>query len=148
VTTGGMTVTATPAPTEPAELTELPVLDFVIPLAGFPEHRRFVLVRHDESGLLFDLRSLDDDSLSFVAIAPGPFFPAYAPEIDDATADTLGLTTAGDALVLALVTVGDEAASATANLKAPIVVNQRTRAAAQAVLVDPELAVRSPLRAA
>lgn len=127
---------------------DLPELEFVLPLAGFPTARRFVLVRHDESSILFDLRSLDDPDLRFVAVAPAPFFPDYAPEIDDSTAEALGLTDAADALLLVLVTVGEDAASATANLKAPLVVNLRTLRAGQAVLVDNDLPVRRLLRAA
>ena len=37
---------------------ELPVIEMVQPLAGFPEHRRFALARLDESGLVCRLRSL------------------------------------------------------------------------------------------
>lgn len=126
----------------------LPELTFVLPLAGFPQARRFVLVRHDETSVLFDLRSIDDPDLRFVAVAPSAFFPGYEPEIDDATAEALELDDAADALLLVLVTIGSDAATATANLKAPLVINTRTMRAGQAVLVDADLPVRRLLRAA
>ncbi|HEX6382882.1 MAG TPA: flagellar assembly protein FliW, partial [Acidimicrobiia bacterium] len=65
---------------------------------------------------------------------PGLFFPDYAPEIDDDTAERLELKSADDALLLVIVTVTDPVATSTANLLGPIVVNRHTRAAAQAVL--------------
>ena len=72
--------------------------------------------------------------LEFVVTHPGLFFPDYAPEIDDDTADRLELKSADDALLLVIVTVTDPVAASTANLLGPIVVNRHTRAAAQAVL--------------
>jgi flagellar assembly factor FliW len=127
---------------------DLPSLDFLGPIAGFPEHRRFVLAELDESSLLRALRSLDDPGLRFLVLPPGPFFPDYTPEIGDDWAERLELTSSEDALVLVLVTPGATAADATVNLMAPVVINVRTRRAAQIVLDDTSLALRAPLHTA
>jgi flagellar assembly factor FliW len=121
----------TDAPTE-----DLPELNFASGLPGFPDARRFVLVRlGDDLSPFSVLRSLDDGAdLEFVVTHPGMFFPDYAPEIDDDTAERLELKSADDALLLVIVTVTDPVAASTANLLGPIVVNRHTRAAAQAVL--------------
>ena len=109
---------------------ELPELNFASGLPGFPDARRFVLVRiGDELSPFSVLRSLDGSpedgaAIEFVVTHPGLFFPDYAPEIDDDTAERL----------LVIVTVTDPVATSTANLLGPIVVNRHTRAAAQAVL--------------
>jgi flagellar assembly factor FliW len=124
----------------------MPEISLVEPLPGFPDARRFTLVELVEGGTLFALRSLDDAELRFLVVPPAPFFPDYAPEIDDITAHSLGLTDADDALVLLVVTPGDAPADATANLLAPVIVNARTRAAAQVVLPDSSLPIREPLR--
>jgi flagellar assembly factor FliW len=124
----------------------LPTLEFLGPVAGFPDHRRFVLAEIDESSLLHALRSLDDPELRFLVLPPGPFFPDYEPEIDDDWAERLELTSSEDALVLVLVTPGASAGDATANLLAPVVINTRTRRAAQIVLEDASLPLRAPLR--
>ena len=57
---------------EPTDLSPagIPVLEMVQPLAGFPDDRRFALARLDETGLVCDLRSLDDPNLSFVVVPP------------------------------------------------------------------------------
>jgi flagellar assembly factor FliW len=130
-----------------ATLVELPSLDFVAPFPGFPGHTRFALVALDDAGLVYSLRSLDDSSLRFLVVPPAPFFPDYAPEIDDVTAAALGLTHAEQALLLLVLNPGD-AAGASANLLAPIVINQETRQAAQVVLAGADFAVRAPLTAA
>jgi flagellar assembly factor FliW len=126
---------------------ETPVIEMAAGLPGFPDARRFMLVEWGEEGSPFSLlRSLDHEALEFLVAAPVVLFPDYAPEIDDASADTLGLTTAEDALVLVIVTIGESAETATANLLAPIVVNIKTRMGAQIVLPEaPVEDLRRPL---
>jgi len=127
-------------------LVDLPTLDFAGRLAGFPDAHRFALVRvAAENELLFRLSCLDIEGLEFVVAAPFPFFPAYEPEIDDNTAERLELTQASDAVLLVVLTVGESITSTTANLFAPIVVNIKTRRAAQVVLTGSDYSLREPL---
>ena len=115
-------------------------------LPGFPEAHRFTLVRWGDDDSPFSiLRSLEDEGLEFVVVPPIVFFPDYAPELDDATAGRLELRTADDAIVLAVVTLGDTPTDATANLMGPIVVNRHTNRAAQAVLAQSGYDLRTPL---
>ncbi|MGN6242587.1 MAG: flagellar assembly protein FliW [Motilibacteraceae bacterium] len=125
---------------------DLPVIDLVAPIAGFPEHRRFALVRLDDAGVLSALRSVDDPALRFLVVPPAPFFPEYEPEIDEQWAERLQLNGDDDVLVLLIVTPGATAAESTANLLAPVMVNTRTRVAAQ-VLLDGNLPLKAPLAA-
>jgi flagellar assembly factor FliW len=130
---------------------DLPELHFAGGLPGFPDARRFVLVRlGDELSPFSVLRSLDDGpdngpGLEFVVTHPGLFFPDYEPEIDDDTAERLELQSADDALLLVIVTVAEPVDHSTANLLGPIVVNRHTRAAAQAVLGGAGYATREAL---
>lgn len=135
--------------TAPAALPELPELHFATGVPGFPAARRFALVRFgDEDDTPFALlRSLDVEDLEFVVVHPFQFFPGYAPELDDETADRLDLHSADDALILAIVTVPEKVQDATANLAAPIIVNRNTRQAAQTVLSDSVVDLRAPLAA-
>ena len=126
---------------------ELPEINFPGGLPGFPDVRRFVLVRiGDELSPFSVLRSVDDGAdVEFVVTHPGLFFPDYEPEIDDDTANRLELKSADDALLLVIVTVAEPVADSTANLLGPIVVNRHTRAAAQAVLGNSGYATREAL---
>ena len=125
---------------------EIPVIEMVEAMPGFPDCTRFALVRLDEDGVLCALRSVDDPDLRFLVVPPQPFFPDYAPEIDDATVAALGVTRAEDVLVLLVVNPGDDAANATANLLAPVLVNTVTHQGGQVVLNE-DLPVRAPLLA-
>ena len=125
---------------------DLPILHLDGSLIGFPDAHRFALVRIDpDTKALFLLRCLDIDDLEFVVAAPYPFFPDYAPEIDESTARRLDLTTASDAMLLVVLTVGPTLTATTANLFAPIVVNVNTRRASQVVLPDGGYSLHEPL---
>jgi flagellar assembly factor FliW len=138
----------TVATLEATETTAVPVIDFVAPMPGFPEDRHFVLVRVDESGLLYALTSMESPGLRFLVVPPAPFFPDYAPEIDDDTLAVLAVSDPANLLVLLVVTTGDRASDVTANLMAPIVVDQATRRAVQLVLTRSGLPVRERLMSA
>lgn len=119
-------------------------------LVGFSTARRFALVRWgDDPETFFSvLRSLDEPDLELVVVPPNVFFPDYAPEIDDAVAATVGLTDAADALLLAVVTVGERPELCTANLLGPVIVNLKTLRGVQAVLSPERYSARQPLVAA
>lgn len=136
-----MTVTA---PRE-AGLPELPVIELTQPMPGFPALRRFALVRIDESGLLCELRSVDDPDTSFLVVPPAPFFPDYVAEVDEDAVTGLEIAQADDVLLLVVVTAGSSLATSTANLAAPVLVNVHTRRAQQVVLDDASLALAAPL---
>ena len=125
-----------------------PTIEFVSPIMGFAEHSAFHLVPLDEEGTLYSLRAADGTGVRLVVVAPLKFFPGYAPEIDDETVTKLDLRDATEAAVLNVVNVGNDPATATVNLLAPIVINHRTLLASQVVLVGTDLPLRAPLLAA
>jgi flagellar assembly factor FliW len=124
---------------------EIPVIDLVHPLPGFPDQRRFALVQLDEDGVLCQLRSLDDPSLRFLVVTPVAFFPDYAPEVGDDVVADLQIESADDVIVLLVLNAGESLATTTANLMAPVVVNTVTRRASQVILDDPDLPIAAPL---
>lgn len=124
---------------------EFPLIEMVQPLPGFPDRSRFALVQLDEDGLLCSLSSLDEEGLRFLVVPPAPFFPDYAPVVDDDAVASLGIASADDVLVLLVLTAGDSLDSTTANLLAPLLVNTRTRRAQQVILGDGDLPIAAPL---
>lgn len=124
---------------------DIPVIEMVHPMPGFPDQQRFALVQLDDDGLLCALRSLDDPDLRFLVVPPTTFFPDYAPVVDDATVADLGISSAEQVLVLVILRAGESLSSTTANLLAPLLVNTATQQACQVVLDDPALSVSTPL---
>ena len=131
--------------TLPVLTPEIPVIDLVHPLPGFPDHHRFALVQLDDAGVLCQLRSLDDPTLRFLVVPPMAFFPDYAPVVSDDVVSDLEITSADDVIVLLVLNAGDSLDTTTANLMAPVVVNTATRRASQVILDDPDLPIAAPL---
>ena len=134
---------------------EVPEIELVRPLPGFPDLLRFVLVRLGAEGagpdaawgaaepVMYELRSLEQPAVRFLVAVPTAFFPEYSFELDERSCAELDLTAAGEALILVLLTIGNDSASTTANLLAPVVINARTRSAAQVILSGTEWPVRA-----
>jgi flagellar assembly factor FliW len=127
------------------DLVEVPVIELVHPLPGFPDEARFALVRLDEEGVLYGFRSLDGSGPEFVVVPPGPFHRGYAPVIGDDVVADLAIASADDVLVLVVVRAGRSLADTTVNLRAPLVVNTANQRACQVILDDPALPLAAPL---
>ena len=133
------------APAAVEELDALVTLDVPQGLIGLPDAQRFTLSRWGGEDSPYALLRADDAELEFVVVPPSVFFPDYEPIVDDELVEHLDLTSADDAVVLVIVTVGDPVQTSTANLLGPIVVNRHTCRAAQAVLSPDDHDPRQPL---
>jgi flagellar assembly factor FliW len=123
---------------------DMPTIDMASPMAGFPAHRQFVLVRLNEQGLLFAFTSTQDPNIRFLVAPPEPFFPDYAPEIENDVLAMLNTKDPDRLLVMVVITAGTD--ETTANLLAPIIVDRDTRRAMQVILQGSDLPVRAVMR--
>jgi flagellar assembly factor FliW len=137
-------MTLAPATALPASVV---VLGLVEPLPGFPRHREYALVGADNDGLVFWLQSIDPDGPRFLAVPPARYFPDYTPVLPGTVCAELGLEDPADAQLYCLLTVPNgDVGAATANLRAPVVVNPAAGRARQVVLGDGTHPIRRPLR--
>jgi len=119
----------------------LPTISMAVPMPGFPAHREFVLVRLNDDGLLYAFTSIQDPELRFLVAPPEPFFPDYAPEIENEVFTTLNTKDPDRLLLMVVITAGVN--ETTANLMAPIVVDRDTMRAQQVVLSGSGYPVRA-----
>jgi len=124
----------------------MPTINMAVPMPGFPAHREFVLVRLNEDGLLYAFTSVDDPGLRFLVAPPEPFFPDYAPEIENEVFAALNTKDPDRLLVMVVITAGVN--ETTANLLAPIIVDRDSRRAVQVVLAGSDMPVRAVMRRA
>nr|GID86644.1 flagellar assembly factor FliW [Actinoplanes derwentensis] len=121
----------------------LPTITMAVPMPGFPSHREFVLVRLNDDGLLYALTSVEDPELRFLVAPPEPFFPDYAPEIENQVFAALNSKDPDRLLLLTVITASEH--ETTANLLAPIVVDRDSMRAMQVVLTGTDYPVRAIL---
>jgi flagellar assembly factor FliW len=80
----------------------------------------------------------DEEGLVFTLVYPYGLFPDYAPDIPDADLEELGVTELDQdqVIVMAIANVPAQFRETTANLKAPLVFNLKSRKARQVILTD------------
>ena len=117
------------------EVEEKSIVHFAQSIPAFEDEHEFVLIPYDaESPYLF-LQSCQTPDLAFLMTSPYLFFKDYEFEIDDATEKKLGLQSPEDVAVYVLLTIpGGSIKDMTANLMAPVIINQNTLDAVQLVL--------------
>ncbi len=98
------------------------VLDFPHGLVGF-DSRRFTLVAREEDATFLWLHSLDDPSLAVPVTDPRQFFADFELVLDDEERERLGLSDGNETAVYVTVRASDQLEDFTANLRAPIVID-------------------------
>jgi flagellar assembly factor FliW len=101
------------------------VIAFPDGLPGFEACRRFVLIASPELEPLRQLRAVSGPDASFIGIDPKRVLPGYRCELNEFDLDRLGATADSVLLWLALIAI-DADGTATANLRAPVVINPDT----------------------
>jgi flagellar assembly factor FliW len=112
-------------------------------LPGFDGLRRWELTARDETQPFRWLRSVEQPQLALPVVDPGPLLADYRPAIPPGVWSRLGAGSEGRSLRLVVVSPGDEGASA--NLRAPLVIDPQTMRGEQVILDDGEWPVRFEL---
>lgn len=131
--------------TNPIFITKMSVT-FQRDLPGFIGARHFELepIGEGSEAVFAHLRCTDSvsleggtplESLALVVMSPGVFWRDYEVQIDENMVEELGLVTAEDVMLLAIVHPMEPLAHSTANLYSPIVINRHSGVADQLVPV-------------
>jgi flagellar assembly factor FliW len=105
------------------------IIDFTEGLVGLPEMRRAVLIPLPEFEPFFWLASLDDQKTRFIVVNPHEIFADYEPsEYLDRKAAELK--------TLVIVKISSDWQKTTVNLRAPILINEKSKRGVQTVLSE------------
>ena len=114
-------------------------------LIGFEDQQEYVVLDREDCAPFRWLVSFQDPGLAFPLIEPSYAVAQYAVPLSAIEQTMLGLE-AGEAPALyCIATVTDEGRQVYANLRAPLVVNRRTRTARQVVLLDAHYEIQHPV---
>lgn len=122
--------------TEKVSVDSRQIITFNSGLIGLPHLKVFALIEDEESLPIRLLQCVSMPEFVFIVINPFTIYPHYDIEISDEDATELGVSSAGDVLVLAIVTVPEDIRFVTANLLSPIVINMKNKRARQILLSD------------
>ncbi len=120
------------------------VYSFPEGILGFADLRTYA-IHAPKPGPFQWLQSAEVPSLAFVVTDPGLFFPDFGVQSRPEDLAQIQLSSAGDAVVLVILTVPKNPAEITANLVGPLVFNAKAKLARQVVMSDPKWSTKHRL---
>jgi len=117
------------------EFEEDHLVRFPAGIIGFDEYRKFLIVNDDDTQPFRWLVSVEDEELSFPLLDPELLTEGYTGRLKDSA----------DSTVFLIAALHEQAERSTANLRSPIIIDNRTREARQVILDDESLPLQYPL---
>jgi flagellar assembly factor FliW len=123
---------------------ELGKLFFEEGLPGFQDLQFYQLLQVDPDLPFFVLQAMENEDVQFYVIEPFVYFKEYEFELNEQSKNALKIQENTPVAVLNIITVRPDG-QVTANMKAPIVINQENRMAKQVILNEESYSIRQPL---
>ena len=127
------------------DLDENKIITFDQGIMGFEEYKKWALLYDmdaKDTGSISWLQSLDEAALALPVINPFCLVEEYRPVVEDELLKGLGEFQDEDLMILLALTVPSEPKKATANLKAPFIINPNTAKGIQVIVENADYPVR------
>ena len=118
------------------------IINFSEGLLGFEKLSQFFVVDPGDSTLILWLQSIEDASIAFPIIEPKIFKPDYVAKLLPADMNSVKIENVNEARIYSILTIPSDITTMSANLKAPVVINNEKKIAKQIVLQDNKLTVK------
>ncbi len=126
------------------EYVEDQVIHFTDGMVGFPRLKNYVLVESPSMPLILWLQSVESADIAFPIIEPWFFRRDYKAPLGDADKISLAHDENDRLKIFTVLTIPDDMTRMTVNLRAPVVINVSKSTAAQMILQDKSLEIRTP----
>ena len=128
------------------EIEQERIFEFVLPIIGFNELKKFVIVDLNKDGIFKWLQSIDDPALAFPIVSVFSMNVDYTIDLQDNVVDTLNITNVDSILVMNIASIPQENPQGTTlNLLAPLIFNLDNYRAGQIILSGSGYDVSFPL---
>jgi flagellar assembly factor FliW len=138
--TGSGTVAPLKPSIAPEQSIDRLVVEFPSGIPGFESHRRFVLIASAELSPLGCLKAVDASDVSFLVLDPRLLFFNYDLTLSEFERARIGADAGEPLLWLAIITITEK--EATANLRAPVVINPSKMIGCQLIRENDQYPVR------
>lgn len=117
------------------EIDEGRIFDFVLPIIGFDNLKKFIIIEPSKDSLFKWLQSVEDTALAFPIISVATLNFDYSIDLPDNVVDTLEISSVENLLVMNITSIPqDDPKGTTINLLAPLIFNVANQKAGQVVL--------------
>ena len=113
------------------------IITLLEPLAGFPKHLVYAILRSADTFPLVWLQSIDTCEICFPMLDPRIVKPDYSISLSGVARRELGLLNGTQPELFVLVVIPEDIKQMTANLRAPLVINPDLRLGRQLILDEP-----------
>ena len=117
------------------EIEQERIFEFALPIIGFNELKKFVIVDINQDGLFKWLQSTEDPALAFPIVSVFSLNIDYTIDLPDNIVETLKITNVDSLLVMNIASIPqDNPQGSTLNLLAPLIFNLENYLAGQIIL--------------
>ncbi|WP_099159879.1 flagellar assembly protein FliW [Virgibacillus ndiopensis] len=110
------------------------IIQFPGGVPGFVEEKEFVLLDFPGNSVFQVLQSFKTENLAFIVTIPYHFYREYSFDLDDSIQESLQIETESDVTVFSIVTLANTFEKSTLNLKAPVIINSKSKLGKQYIL--------------
>ena len=122
------------------------LFNFVLPVVGFDELTRFVLLEHSNDSMFKWLQSVENPLLAFPIVSCANLSMDYVIDLPDSAVEALQIESVDDLLVMNIASIpSSDPSGATINLLAPLIFNVKNKLAGQIILSGSGYEVSCPI---
>ena len=127
------------------EVNKEDIVTFPEGVLGFAHLRDFVILDDPNDEIFVWLQSCEQSEVAFPLLEPSLFSQGYAVSLTKRDRETLSLQEGQSFHIFSVVTIPEDPTQMTANLKAPVIINDKNKIGRQCVLQDNKLAIRESI---
>lgn len=125
------------------EIDEKGIISFSQGIPGFDNYNKYILLGSNDDKSPFQwLQCIDNTDLAFAVANPFVIKKDYEIDIPDNAVEELEITSPDDVITLSIVVVPEDINKISMNLKAPLIINSKTKKGKQIVLDTDAYTVR------
>jgi flagellar assembly factor FliW len=127
------------------EFAEEDIIMFPAGIPAFEQEKSFLLIAMGEGVPFYYLQSALNPELCLVVANPFAFFPRYSIEIGQEELQRLDCSRREELLLYVILTVPQDFRQSTANLVAPLIINQESKKGLQFITTNSDYTTRHPI---
>ncbi len=122
------------------------LFNFVLPVVGFEELSKFVLLEHNTDSMFKWLQSVESPHFAFPIVSCANLSMDYVIDLPDSAVEALKVESVDDLLVMNIASIpSSDPSGATINLLAPLIFNIKNKLAGQIILSGSGYEVSCPI---
>ena len=120
-------------------------LTFEKGLLGLETYKEYALKNIEDLDSFKLLQSKDEEGIGLILMSPFEVCKSYEFEISDSIMNSIGVKSKDDILIYTTVNVNSDFTKNTTNLRAPIIINRKSKKGVQVILNNEKYKIKHPI---